>query len=240
MEIKIVKKGFNYSQDGPGNRLVYHLAGCNMKCPWCANPEAMSLNCECESYPIEKIADEAVSCSPIFFDGGGVTLSGGEPTVQIGAARELLKLLKERGIDTAIESNGTNPQFDTLFPYLDSVIMDFKHYDDEIHKKFTGISNVQIKRNIEKAAKSCKLLIRTPLINGFNADKKDVDGFIRFYRTIDCENVKFELLKYHEYGKVKWEKLGLKYSVENGAVTDELVKYFEDEYRKNGLKVIRT
>lgn len=241
MDIKIVKKGFNYSQDGQGNRLVYHLVGCNMHCPWCANPEAMALNCDCEIYSVEKLVEQAKSCTPVFFDGGGVTLSGGEPTMQIAAVREFLSLLKQNKIDTAIETNATSPTLSTLFPFLDHVIMDFKHYDEKIHRQFTGVSNKTIKNNISFAAENAHdLLIRTPLINGFNASKDDASGFIEFYKTIRFENAKFELLKYHEYGKVKWEKLGLKYKTENGLIEDELLEYFENKYRESGFRVTRT
>ena len=74
--MKIFQKGFNYSQDGPGNRLVYHLLGCNMRCPWCTNPEGMSVNGDVlfEMTP-QDILTEALSAKPMFFDGGGVTLT---------------------------------------------------------------------------------------------------------------------------------------------------------------------
>ena len=89
MTLKLFQKGFNYSQDGQGNRLVYHLQGCNMTCPWCANPEGMPMEgamireagksprLSCKVYETEEILREAVSCVPMFFDGGGVTFSGG-------------------------------------------------------------------------------------------------------------------------------------------------------------------
>ena len=106
MVLKIFQKGFNYSQDGQGNRLVYHLQGCNMKCRWCANPEGMpvggamirekdkSPGLSYKEYPIDEVFEEILSCKPMFFDGGGVTFSGGEATIQFGALKELLKRLK--------------------------------------------------------------------------------------------------------------------------------------------------
>lgn len=81
MEIKYFQKGFNYSQDGTGNRLVIHLQGCNLHCPWCSNPEGMSITGGV-SAPIEAFIQEILSCKRLFFDGGGVTFTGGECTLQ--------------------------------------------------------------------------------------------------------------------------------------------------------------
>ena len=143
MVLKIFQKGFNYSQDGQGNRLVYHLQGCNMKCRWCANPEGMpaggamirekdkSPRLSYEEHPVDEVYEEILSCKPMFFDGGGVTFSGGEATMQFEALKELLKRLKEAGIHTAIETNGTHARLEELFPYVDQLIMDCKHWGSE-------------------------------------------------------------------------------------------------------------
>ncbi|MBO4733445.1 MAG: radical SAM protein, partial [Clostridia bacterium] len=93
--MKIYHKGFNFSQDGPGNRLVYHLQGCNLRCMWCSNPESMPANAEgAKDYTTKEIVSEALSCRPMFFSGGGVTFTGGEPTFQFDALAEALAALK--------------------------------------------------------------------------------------------------------------------------------------------------
>lgn len=86
MELKIFQKGFHDSQDGAGNRLVLHLQGCNMRCPWCANPEGMDNQGTCRTIEVNALVDECLSCRPMFFDGGGVTLTGGEVSMQFDAA----------------------------------------------------------------------------------------------------------------------------------------------------------
>ena len=70
--MKVFGKGFNYSQDGPGNRLVYHLSGCNMKCIWCSNPEGMDLKAG-KDYTTDEIVKECIRSKLMFFSGGGVT-----------------------------------------------------------------------------------------------------------------------------------------------------------------------
>lgn len=255
MKLKVFQKGFNYSQDGPGNRLVYHLQGCNMRCPWCANPESIPIDGvvgnpkdkdkeSSLSYfelDLKEIIEEVEDSRVLFFDQGGVTFTGGEPTIQFKELLILLQELYERKIHTTIETNATHGRLEELFPYLSMLIIDFKHIDDRIHQSVIKSSNEQVKKNIIKAAQHHKkLLIRTPLINNFNADKKYIEPFISFYKQFDCSNIKFEFLKYHEYGKVKWEQCGLEYEIKDGFVTDQLREAFENEYRNAGLQVIRT
>lgn len=287
MNIKILFKGFNFSQDGPGNRLVYHLQGCNMHCPWCSNPESISkdgclmtkgnlkdkycdfgaikdgyLNRElcnaCPSKPciripasnlqlscverdIKDIIDEVKRCTPMFFDGGGVTFTGGEPSLQFDALKRLLSELKNLAVNTAVETNGSHPRLAELFPLIDFLIMDCKHYDNLVHKKATGLGNEIILKNITVAAKNrSQLLIRIPLIGGFNASKKDAMSFVEFFKGIRSENCQFELLKYHEFGKDKWEQCGKDYMMKNAQVRDEDFKSFAQIFKANGLKLIRT
>jgi len=239
MKIKIFKKGFNYSQDGPGNRLVFHMQGCNMHCPWCANPEGMTS--KGESTEIHELEEEAEGAQRLMFGGGGVTFTGGEPTVQFEPLKKFLKLLQLKGINTAVETNASHPKLFELFELIDYLIIDFKHYDSVKHKKETGIDNDIIKSNIEKACVAHKnVLIRTVLIKDFNANSDDLNGFLDFYAKLNVTAVKFELLPYHEYGRVKWEKLGLKYNVQNVFVSDEAVKQFQCRYKERGLQVVTT
>ena len=126
--MKIFFKGFNYSQDGPGNRLVYHLQGCNMRCPWCSNPEGMEFDGG-DEVSVEQILSECERSRAMFFSGGGVTFTGGEATVQWQELCEALKRLRTAGMHTAIETNGTSPHLPKIQEYVDYLIMDFKHFD---------------------------------------------------------------------------------------------------------------
>ncbi len=289
MNIKVFQKGFNYSQDGPGNRLVYHLQGCNMRCPWCANPESVNKNgmmmvnrewltdsvcpygavrqkcidrtvCSiclkkpciyvyknkgirysCEGFEIEAIIDEVMRSSILFYEGGGVTLTGGEPTQQFEAVELLLAALKENGIHTAMETNATHTELGSLFPLIDFLIMDFKHYDHDRHVRMTGIGNALIKANIAKALKTHKnVLIRIPLVKGFNSTVTDIEQFAAFFREQDMHNASFEFLPYHEYGKSKWLQCGMAYAMEDAFVGDEVLVLYEKIFKENNLLVVRT
>ena len=112
--IRIFQKGFNFSQDGPGNRLVYHLQGCNLRCPWCSNPEGLALEGGTPCSIAELVA-EVQRSRMMFFDGGGVTLTGGEVTLQFPAVKEFLTQLHQQGTSSIMTPSSTkrSPGFPT-------------------------------------------------------------------------------------------------------------------------------
>ncbi len=241
MQLRYFQKGFNYAQDGPGNRLVYHLQGCNLRCPWCSNPEGLEVTASAEAVTIEELVQEAVRSKPMFFEGGGVTFTGGEATLQFDALKQALAELKKAGISTAIETNGTSKQLPELLELIDYWMMDIKHPDSEWHLKFTGQPNEQILKNIRLVAKSGKpLLVRMPLIGGVNTDNDACNKTISFFESIAAPNVSFEFLKYHEYGKDKWKKCGLEYTMKDAFVSEAFRQEMEEQLRKRGLSVVRT
>lgn len=290
MLIKIFQKGFNYSQDGTGNRMVLHLQGCNMRCPWCSNPEGLlpdgvlmaesewldesccpkgavkngnldrkmcavcdekicvkgrrqkGLVWSCRNYEIDEIVKECAAAMPMFFDGGGVTLTGGEISLQFGAVKELLKKLGECGIHRVIECNGSHPRMEELVPITEQWIMDVKHYDDEKHRKWIGVSNRQTIQNMEKISGiHPDMLIRVPLIPGFNDSREDAKGFADlFAERLHGENTRIEFLLYHEFGRVKWEQCGQDYSMAHGKIAPGTREYFEDKMKEKGLHCVRT
>lgn len=288
MTLNILNKGFNYSQDGPGNRLVYHLQGCNFRCPWCSNPESIPVGgsmmiksgtpkdsdcvygavksgeldrsfCNmCEDKPclkkydcviektgkavsLENLMEEILSSEMMFFDGGGITLTGGEVCVQFEEVIELLKMCKEKNIHTAVESNASHPNFTSLAENVDFLIIDFKHYDNDLHKKVICASNENTLKNIRSIAKQGRqLLIRIPLVGGFNASEKDALKFAEFLKEINHENLSVEMLKYHEYGKDKWLQCGLEYKMKDAFVSDEEYNKFIHILENNQIRIVNT
>lgn len=179
----------------------------------------------------------------MFFDGGGVTLTGGEVTMQPDSVKELLKRLKESGVDTCIETNGTSPRLYELFPYLDHLIMDVKHYDAKKHAAVTGLRNDNVFENVTAALdKGVELSLRIPLISGFNASLSDAALFAELFGKLGViGRATVELLPYHEYGKDKYIKLGKEYTMDDSAKIDPgLLRAYSDILRDAGVTVIRT
>lgn len=234
--MKILQKGFNYSQDGPGNRLVYHLQGCNFACAWCSNADSipaenpMAKNCS-----VNEIFDEILRSRMMFFDGGGVTFTGGEICVQAQELSELLQMVSEKGIHTAVETNCSMPAIRELSQHIDYLIADFKHYDDAVHRKWIGISNRGVKENIEFfLSQGRQIHIRIPVIGGINDNP---EGFAEYFSAFNTQNAVFEFLAYHEFGKDKWKG---KYRIENGFLTPGTINKFKEVFEKHGLKTVST
>lgn len=242
--IRIFQKGFNYSQDGPGNRLVYHLSGCNMRCPWCSNPEGLFPDGSTTVLTVDDIVKEAVSAKMIFIDGGGVTLTGGEVTCQKDSVLKLIKELRNNGIHTCIETNASLPCCEEIFDTVDYMIADFKSPSKEALKKITGADIDIIKSNLIHRAKTGKpLLVRIPLIRFFNSGKGNATAFGEFFQELKKygnDTVFFEILTYHEFGKEKYAKLGMNYTVTDGYVSDDDINILLTEFKKRKINVINT
>lgn len=234
--MKILQKGFNYSQDGPGNRLVYHLQGCNFACKWCSNADSIPLNnTNAKDYTVPELFDEVIRSRMMFFDGGGVTFTGGEVCMQSEELRELLKLLKENEIHTAVETNGSIPALKDVSAYVDYLIVDFKHFDDDKHKEWVGASNKNVKDNLEYFFETGRQIhIRIPVVHGVNDESQ---GFAEYFSKFDTSNAVFEFLAYHEYGKDKWKG---EYQIKDGFVTAETIVQFNDTFKNYGLKTVVT
>ena len=238
MNLHIFEKGFNYSQDGPGNRLVYHLCGCNFHCPWCSNPEG--LFGKSKTVTTEAVVREIVSARPMFFDGGGVTFTGGECSLQADALLAVIAEVKDAGVHVAIESNAATADFLRLATACDTVIADYKHPDAAVLREVTGGELAVIERNLLALAAQREIHLRIPLIHGFNDDAAATDGFLRFFSRLPRDRFDLEILPYHEYGKDKWHKLGHAYTVTDGAVTLARVRALTDAMRSIGVRVVRT
>ena len=233
--MKIFFKGFNYSQDGPGNRLVYHLQGCNMRCPWCSNPEGIPFDGG-QQYDISQIVEECLRSRAMFFSGGGVTFTGGEATMQPQELTEVLKQLRAVGIHTALETNGTSSHLRNIQEYVDYLMMDFKHYDADMFRKFTGANIQGLRQNYEfMQSIGRQLHIRIPLINHVNT--ANPEGFADYFARFDNKNTVYEFLPYHEYGKSKWKT---EYRIEDGFVSTEQINAFKSSFVEHGLKIIHT
>ena len=175
----------------------------------------------------------------MFFDGGGVTLTGGEVSIQLPAVLELFKLLEESGINRAIETNAQNPELTRLFPYLDHLIMDIKSADGEKLSEVTGGKLEPILSNLSAAAGKVDTLVHIPLIHGFNDSDRDIDGFINLLMPFR-ESIRVELLAYHEYGKDKWAKCGLLYNMADAFLPKGRLSEINLQLKSAGINAVRT
>ncbi len=148
---------------------------------------------------------------------GGLTVSGGEPLYQSEFPRELLKRAHAENIDTAIETCGHAPwkRYQQFLPYLDLVLYDIKHMDSVKHKQMTGVSNKLILSNLEELSKSgVPLVIRLPLIPGFNLDHDNVIKTAELILSLD-NITEVNLMPFHQLGKDKYYRLCRDYSLQN-------------------------
>ena len=213
--------------DGPGIRTIVFFKGCVMRCAWCCNPESQRYDIETlieagkektvgRDVYVSDVMPEILSDMPYYRrSGGGVTLSGGEVLCQADFARELLRECKEHGLHTAIESAASTKfsEIEKLLPYLDLYLMDIKHMDAEKHKEFTGVTNERILENARAVAEcGVELIIRTPVIPGFNDTPEEIRAISHFAKTLPGVR-EHHLLPYHRLGQDKYEGLGRKYSL---------------------------
>ena len=171
----------------------------------------------------------------MFFDGGGVTFTGGECTLQSEELSVLFAMLKKENISICIETNGSSSKLRELSENINYLIIDLKHFDDGLHKKWVGASNRSVKENIEYFFESGRQLhIRIPVINGVNAEP---EGFADYFSRFNTRNAVFEFLAYHEFGKDKWQT---EYQIKNGFVSPEMIAEFTRIFEESGMKTVST
>ncbi len=201
--------------DGPGLRFVVFLQGCPFRCLYCANPDTIDPVGESKLTDPDYIYDQVVSMKAFFGRRGGVTFSGGEPTVQAEALVPLCQRLKEAGFHICIDSNGTvwNEHVEALFRTVDLVLLDVKEIDPERHETITSRSNA---RTLETAAwlerEGHPFWLRYVLVPGLSNDDDHLHRLGRHfadYKQIE----RVELLPYHTLGVHKYEAMGLDYKL---------------------------
>ena len=246
--------------DGPGIRTTIFLKGCPLSCWWCHNPESRDEMPQQTTKHISldgKLFDQQeitgyftdvdalvaeVDRDRIFFEesGGGITLSGGEPLYQPDFCTALLQALKERGIHTALDTTGHAPEevLNQVMPFTDLFLYDLKLMNEEEHLKYTGVSNRDILKNLNRLfQKEKEVIIRIPVIPGITDTEKNVNEIITFLtglsgdmdhqttispnhhiptrplvRLSACPPV-IHLLPYHAIAKNKYRRFNLEYKM---------------------------
>ena len=167
---------------------------------------------------------------------GGITLSGGEVLLQAEFAAELLKKYQQNGINTAIETSGYGSweNLKKIAGWCNLIFYDFKLFDSEKHKKYTGVDNTLIKENLLKLCEefpNLDIIVRTPLIPGINDDKKNLNDTVEFLKNLPIKD--YELLAFHNFGAQKYIQLAKEYEFAHLSNADaEYVKNINDKLRK--------
>ena len=266
--------------DGDGIRTLIFLKGCNIRCPWCANPEGLSsqfqvmfshdkcvgcgkcvdvcpagihymttneqgeavhrvnrsIDCigcrKCEEVCISDALDimgkdvtvsemmEIIMQDYDFYisSGGGVTIGGGEMSLQTDFAVELLRECKKMMINTAVETQGTTSlaNYEKLAEVVDLFLFDVKHIDTVEHKNLFGIGNENVRRNLERLMElGANVVMRMPLVRGYNDSFDAITGAIEYAMELSKRGnlSRIDILPYHQLGRGKYDKLDMIYSI---------------------------
>jgi len=282
--------------DGPGIRTTVFFKGCNLRCDWCHNPEAIlpdrqmqffadrCIGCgaclavcsqqahrltngdrqfdralcttcgSCASvcYPkamvpagremtVDQVMKEIVADKEFYeSSGGGVTLSGGEPLVQLESALAILKACKAERIHTAIETNLAWPwsHVAATVPWTDLFMVDVKLMDASAHERWTGTSNEQILANARQlSAAGVPMIVRTPVVAGVNATTNQIGCIADFVASVG-NVLYYELLPYHPLGTHKYAALGMdRPASEFNRLSDGAMGQLMAEARMRGIEV---
>ena len=213
-----IKRGS--SEDGPGIRTTVFFKGCPLDCIWCQNPEGIECKPELdrdgqqigEWIELDELLYRVMQDKP-FYDssGGGVTLSGGEPTRQTIFVQSFLRALKGEGVHTAIETCGlfSYSRFrERLLPLLDLVYLDLKLIDDFQSRRYTGRSNSIILENFSRLVQEAEipLIPRIPLIPGITDTRFNLNGLADFLRRHGISSC--SLMPYNPLWQDKLDRLG--------------------------------
>jgi pyruvate formate lyase activating enzyme len=223
--------------DGPGLRLVLFVSGCLLRCSYCHNPDTWHLKdgtYVSARAVIDRLGDFAPALRSL---DGGLTISGGEPMVQLAFTQRILAAAKQMGLHTAIETSGfLGDRVDEKYlSCLDLVLLDIKSGDPETYRRATNRDLAPTLRFAERLAAAAKpVWVRFTLVPGLTDDPANVEKIARFVAPM--KNVEWvEVQPFHQLGGFKWKAMNLDYKLEDTAApTAELVKRVIEQFRVAG------
>ena len=200
--------------DGPGLRLVVFLQGCPFRCLYCANPDTIETAGGVPTRASE-ILSLAVDQKAFFGKRGGITFSGGEPTVQAKALLPLFRSLRDNGIHICVDTNGSilNEDTEALFGLTDLVLLDVKQFNPERHRLLTGRDNSHTLCTAEwLETHERPFWLRYVLVPGYSDFEDDIRALGEHFRGYG-QIGRVEILPYHRLGVHKYEAMGLDYKL---------------------------
>ncbi len=206
--------------DGPGVRFIVFLKDCPLRCLYCHNPDTWAAGAEADTvYDAKTLFAKAYRYKNYWKKKGGITVSGGEPLLQLDFLTQFFSLAKEKGVHTCIDTSGapfsTAPafldKFNALLSVTDLFLLDIKAMDDALHQRLTGKTNENIlalARYLSDHGK--ELWIRHVLVPGLTDSEEELLALKDFAATLSTVS-RMEILPYHNLGEMKWQQLALSY-----------------------------
>ncbi len=246
--------------DGPGIRSTVFFKGCPLSCIWCHNPESQSQSIEHleeqhkldgQIFGYQRQNGREISASELLAElekdrvfmeesGGGITLSGGEPLMQAGFLREVLRQLKQSGFHTALDTCGfANPKlFQEIAVLPDLILYDLKLMDPVPHKKYTAVGNDPILKNLKYLHETGKKSwIRIPIVEGITDTENNIQEILNFLDEIRQIVAQVNLLPYHDTAKHKYKKFGKEYALKDlTAMSKDDLHGLKSRFEKAGFQ----
>ena len=224
--------------DGPNIRFVVFMQGCVMRCRYCHNRDTWSLKDGGQMITTEELMKKIVSIK--HFLTGGITVSGGQPTLQPDFVTELFRLCRKEGIHTCLDTNGyvksITPAMADLVEQTDLMLLDIKHMDDDMHRKLTWVGNQRV-LNFAKYLQEVNqpTWVRYVVVDGYTTDldyARQLADFVAPMKNVE----KVELLPYHTLGRHKWDLLKDEYELDNVTPpSHELLCSIRDIFSERGI-----
>ena len=234
------------SVDGPGVRFVIFMQGCPLRCKFCHNPDTWELKKGTQMTTDELIA--LYMKNKAFYTKGGITVTGGEPLLQVDFLLELFTKAKENGIHTCIDTSGItyNPsnteylqKLTELMKLTNLVMLDIKHIDSKKHIDLTGMDNKNVLAFAEFVdSMGVEICIRHVVVGGITDEKEDLTALGRFIGTL--KHLRYlDVLPYHTMGVNKYRDLGLEYPLEGLPATSQVKAAECKNHILQGIREIR-
>ena len=233
--------------DGPGIRTTVFVKGCNLKCPWCSNPENIDFQIKEYNHENQKgvygyeitlddLEKEILKDKLYYENIGGVTFSGGEALLQFENLEPLLKKLKDANINICVETALMVPEkfIDVAVKYVDEFIIDIKILDNSDISKINGNIDLYLS-NIEKIYnKSNFVIFRIPLVEDYTTTDSNIEKIMFFLKKYTPKKV--EIFKIHRLGENKYKSLGLEMPIFK-ETSDDKVEKIKRKIEDLGIKV---
>jgi pyruvate formate lyase activating enzyme len=226
--------------DGPGLRVVLFTSGCLLRCAYCHNPDTWHLK-DGTHVSAQQVLDRLAGfASAIQALGGGLTISGGEPMVQLAFTKRIFAGAKKMGLHTAIETSGFmgDRADESYLSVVDLILLDIKSSNPDIYRKVTGRDLAPTLRFAERLASIGKpTWVRFTLVPGWTDDPANVEGIAKFVAPM--KNVEWvEVQPFHQLGAFKWKAMNLEYKcADTAAPSTELKNRVIEQFRAAGCRV---